>query len=322
MLAPKHGDPVLPGRGRKLIIMSTATENHQRPDSSSSLRDLAARHPVAAFLVMGYTLAWTIQLAAFQLGLSLRLLSSLSMIFGLALAAFLVTAVTAGKAGVRDLVGRCLRWRVGIRWYLLALLGLLVGTLLLASAFVGLAPLQVLVQEWPLFFTMFVPEILIAFVLIQLWEEAAWTGFMQDTLQERHGPLLASLMVAPAFALGHLMINLLEQPLVFAFVFVAVQAVIGIFLRVVIMWLYNGAGRSVLIVALFHSAFNSATGSGGMRFTGELISGPEAQWVPLAVLAVVAVVVAVLTRGRLGYEFERAAGPAEADGVATRPRMQ
>ena len=55
-------------------------------------------------------------------------------------------------------------------------------------------------EKWPLFFTMFLPEIFLAVVLIQLWEETAWTGFMQDTLQERHGPLLASLMVAPAFA--------------------------------------------------------------------------------------------------------------------------
>lgn len=283
---------------------------------------LVARRPVVAFLVMGYTLGWTIMLAAFQLGLSLRLLSSLSMIFGLALSAFLVTAATAGKPGVRDLLSRCFRWRVSIRWYLLALLGLLVGTLLLASMFVGLAPLQALVEKWPLFFTMFLPEIVIAFLLINLWEEIGWTGFMQHTLQERHGPLLASLMVAPAFALFHLMINLLEQPLIFAFVFVAVQAVIGIFLRVVIMWLYNGAGRSVLIVGLFHSAFNSASSSGGLRYTGELISGPAAQWVALVVLAVIAVVVAVLTRGRLGYESQRAAGPAEAGGAATRPRVQ
>jgi uncharacterized membrane protein YjgN (DUF898 family) len=127
-------------------------------------------------------------------------------------------------------------------------------------------------------------------------------------LQERHGPLLASIMVAPAFALFHLVLNLLEAgQAALAFVLLAVQVILGIFLRVVIMWLYNGAGRSVLIVALFHSAFNSATGSGGMRFTGELISGPEAMWIPLAVLAVAAVIVAACTRGRLGYEAERAA---------------
>ena len=302
--------------------MSAATENQQPPNSSSSLKGVVTRHPVVAFLIMAYTFSWTIQLAGFQVGLSLRLVSSLGVIFGLALPAFLVTAATGGKAGVQDLLRRCLRWRVGIHWYLLALLGLLVATLLVASVFGGLTPLQAVVEKWPLFFTMFLPEILIAFLLIQLWEETAWTGFMQDTLQERHGPLLASLMVAPAFALGHLMINLLEQPLIFAFVFVVVQAIVGIFLRVVIMWLYNGAGRSVVIVALFHSAFNSATGSGGMRYTGELISGPAAQWIPLVVLVVIAVLVVVLTRGRLGYESQRAAVPAEAGGVAARPRVQ
>jgi hypothetical protein len=70
------------------------------------------------------------------------------------------------------------------------------------------------------------------------------------------------------------------------------------------MWLYNGSGRSVLVVALFHSAYNSATSLGDQRFTGELISG-SAQL--LIAFVVVAVVLAVLTRGRLAYE--RAAQP-------------
>lgn len=301
--------------------MST-TENHQ-PANSSPPGGLVARHPVLAFLFLAYTLGWTIQLAAFQFGLSLRLASSLGVVFGLALPAFLVTAVTGGKAGVQDLLRRCLRWRVGFRWYLLALLGLLAATLLIASAFLGPAPLRALVEKWPLFFTVFLPEVLVAVVLIQLWEETAWTGFMQHTLQERHGPLLASIMVAPAFALGHLMINLLEQPPIFAFVFVAVQAIVGVFLRLVIMWLYNGAGRSVLLVALFHSAFNSANGAGGMRFTDEMISVPEAQLIPVAVVVAVAVAVVAFTKGRLAYEPDHAAPqPAGAVGVTAQPRVQ
>src|SRR5919112_1019543 len=185
-----------------------------------------------------------------------------------------------------------------------AVLGLLMPSVLVASLFLGGTPLVALVQKWPLFFTAFLPELLMAFVLIQLSEETAWTGFMQDRLQDSHGPLLACILVAPAFSGWHLMANVLDagQISVEPFAKLAAQIVMSIFFRVVIMWLYNGAGRSVLIVALFHSAFNSATGSGGMRFTGELISGPEAQWVPLAVLAVGAVVVAILTRGRLGYK--------------------
>ena len=217
--------------------MSTATQNQQTPNPSS-LGGLVARHPMVAFLVMAYGLGWSTLVAADYLGLPFLLVSSLGVVFGLALPAFLVTAATSGKAGVRDLLGRCLRWRVGIGWYLLALLGLLLATLLVASVFFGLAPLEALAQKWPLFFTMFLPGILIPLVITHLSEEAGWTGFMQDTLQGRRGPLLASIMVAPAFVLFHLPLSFLEAPQItlavvqLAVVQLVVQALVVIFFRV------------------------------------------------------------------------------------------
>jgi hypothetical protein len=80
----------------------------------------------------------------------------------------------------------------------------------------------------------------------------------------------------------------------------------AVFFRIVIMWLYNGSGRSVLVVALFHSAFNSATSLGEQKFTGELISESALLYAIGALVAIV-VVVAVFTRGRLAYEPEPAA---------------
>jgi hypothetical protein len=96
---------------------------------------------------------------------------------------------------------------------------------------------------------------------------------------------------------------------------------VAAFFRIVIMWLYNGSGRSVLIVALFHSAFNSATSLGEQKFTGELISGSALLYAVVTLVAL-AMLIALFTRGRLGYDSERAADPAEADGVAARPRVQ
>ena len=180
--------------------MSTATQNQQAPNSSS-LGRLVARHPVVAFLILVYAFGWPSMIAANYFSLPALLASSLAMVFGLALPAFLVTAATSGKAGMRDLLGRCLRWRVGIGWYVLALLGLLVATLMGAIPFLGVVPLGALAQKWPLFFTMFLPSIFIPLVITHLFEETGWTGFMQDTIQERRGPLLASILVAPAFAL-------------------------------------------------------------------------------------------------------------------------
>jgi hypothetical protein len=83
------------------------------------------------------------------------------------------------------------------------------------------------------------------------------------------------------------------------------------FLRVLIMWFYNGSGRSVLIVALFHSAFNMTN---GQKITPELFHLPEglASLIPSVAVMMLAVVLAVFTRGRLSYEPERAAArPAE-----------
>lgn len=295
--------------------MSIATAN--QPSAASSLRRLVARHPVTAFLLMAYAIGLTIfsPVVLSEMGFialpvepSLVVVTSVASVLALALPAFLVAAATGGRDGVRDLLSRCLRWRVGVGWYLLALLGLLAATLLVASVFLGPSPLEALAQKWPLFLSVFLPEVLVPFVLIQLFEEAGWTGFMQNALQERHGPLLAGILVAPAFALMHLPFVFLDVPrdgfatfVAGVVVQMALLVVLAVFFRVVIMWLYNGTGRSVLIVALFHSAFNSATGSGDARFTSGLISGPAAMLIPVAVLVVIAVVVVVFTRGRLSY---------------------
>jgi hypothetical protein len=41
-------------------------------------------------------------------------------VLGVGLAAFPVTAALSGRAGVADLVRRSVRWRVSVRWYLIA----------------------------------------------------------------------------------------------------------------------------------------------------------------------------------------------------------
>jgi membrane protease YdiL (CAAX protease family) len=301
--------------------MTTATENRQ-PAPLSPLKRLVIRHPVAAFLAMLYAIAWSVFLPVvlqargllalpvdLSEGVAFDAVTSLASILGVALPAFLVTAATGGKAGVRDLLGRCLRWRVGLVWYLAALFGLLAIMVLVGSVLPGPAPLEVLTERWPLLFTLFLPEVLLPFLTIQLFEEAGWTGFMQHTLQERRGPLLASVLVAPAFVLQHLPILLMDSSGVglASLVIVGALVVVAVFFRVVVTWLYNGSGRSVLVVALFHSAYNSAWGTGDHRFTGELISGAAATLIPIGVVAVVALVITILSRGHLAYQPERGA---------------
>ena len=202
--------------------MPAATEKRQ-PTSLSPLKRLVVCHPVAAFLVMLYAIAWSVFLPVvlqargllalpidLSEGIAFDAVTSLASILGVALPAFIVTAATGGKAGVRELLRRCLRWRVGIVWYLAALFGLLAVMVLAGSVLSDPAPLEVLTEKWSLIFTLFLPEVLFSFLFIQIFEEAGWTGFMQHTLQERRGPLVASILVAPAFVLQHLPILLMD----------------------------------------------------------------------------------------------------------------
>ena len=108
------------------------------------------------------------------------------------------------ERGVRDLLRRTLRWRVGVGWYLLAILAIPVGALRLAPLFLGTAPPRTIAANWTLLFAEFLPQLLLALLTVQFFEELGWAGFVQHRLQSRHGALKASLLVALAFAFLHL----------------------------------------------------------------------------------------------------------------------
>lgn len=119
--------------------------------SRSLVRQVVARHPVATFLITCYAINWAVVVPALRiqggLPFGLRLWESLGTIIGVALAAFLVVAATDGRVGVRDLASRCVRWRVGVRWYLIALLAMPIAIPLAATVIYGAAPLHNLASQ-------------------------------------------------------------------------------------------------------------------------------------------------------------------------------
>lgn len=74
-----------------------------------------------AFFVLTFGISWAFWLPMALVGLpspGLRILGT----FGPALAALTVLAITAGRAGLREIGRRLLIWRVGTGWYLVSLL--------------------------------------------------------------------------------------------------------------------------------------------------------------------------------------------------------
>ena len=96
--------------------MSSPATTTPRPAPSTMFGRLATRHPVATFLVMAYAIGWTIFVPVvlseegfgfLPIRPPLIPVTSVASILALALPAFLVTAATSGKDGVRDLARRC-----------------------------------------------------------------------------------------------------------------------------------------------------------------------------------------------------------------------
>ena len=291
----------------------------RRPALFSALRRLVARHPVTAFLVMVYTVNTAVALVPLLtrrdiLPFGLAPYDSLGHIFGVALPAFLVVAATHGRTGVRDLARRSLRWRVGVRWYLIALLGVPIGVVLGASAIFGLAPLNALVEKWQLLLTVVLPQLVLLILFFNLAEEVGWTGFLQARLQERHGPLKASVIVTLPFALFHLPSWMVEfglglSQLHIALLLTGIFGISQLFGRIIIMWLYNNTNFSVLVVGMFHSSFNVTASA-----FGPFIPVPAGSTFLIAapVVAVAAVLIVVFTRGHLSYKPEHGSQPTDA----------
>ncbi|HZF59753.1 MAG TPA: CPBP family intramembrane glutamic endopeptidase, partial [Rubrobacter sp.] len=161
--------------------------------------------PLAAFFVLAYALSWLILVPA-AFGLLPGSAGILAWVapFGPAVAAFVVTALTGGRPAVVRLLWRLVQWRVGIRWYLLVLLGIPLLELMGAFAVLGAVPLDDLARNWPVIFTGYPIYVLYIAIFTGMGEEPGWRGFALPRLQDRHGPLLATAVLAVVWASWHL----------------------------------------------------------------------------------------------------------------------
>jgi membrane protease YdiL (CAAX protease family) len=163
-----------------------------------------------------------------------------------------LTARSEGTAGIRSLLGRIFKWRVGVRWYLFA-----AGYLATIKIGVALAH-RIVAGVWPRFGVEPWYILAIATVLstpVQAGEEIGWRGYALPLLAARLGLGQASLLLGIVWAIWHL-------PLFFvpgidnygqSFAIFALQVTA---ISVPMAWLYARTGGSLLLVMLMHAANN------------------------------------------------------------------
>jgi membrane protease YdiL (CAAX protease family) len=324
--------------------MSTIATTSQ-PATSSPIKRLISRHPLIAFFVIAFAGTWIafLPLVLAQNGLGLfpytipeigpyppsYWFGALGAILGPTLASFTVTAITTGKAGVGQLLRRYVLWRVGLRWYLLVLVGVPLIQLAFSSVFLGIAPLTAFIQQWPLFFTTYLPQILIIAVAVQIWEEGGWSGYAVPNLQKRFGAVRTTLILGPLWALWHLpaffvpgQIFQSKVDAITMIVQMALLIIVAIPTRMIMTWVFNNTKASILIAILLHAALD-ASNSGSAYITHLLPSSQNGGYSLGAALLfplVAAVLLLIFTKGRLGYKPDRNAQLIEVPQPAEMPQ--
>ncbi|MGD9986316.1 CPBP family intramembrane glutamic endopeptidase [Pseudonocardia sp.] len=275
-------------------------------------KGVLARHPLVAFFAIAAAGAWVVELPVIlsRTGTGLlpytlppvaaALLIAAATFTGPTVAAFVMVRAVEGPEGPRRLLRRYVQWRVKLRWYLFVLLVIpaseVVGAVALPGVAASAQPVtSALVLGYPL------ALVTTFFLGGPLGEEPGWRGFALSRLQERFGPLAGNTVLGVLWALWHFPLfwtGVWNSPTLANMVTFVVMITL---LTIVMGWVFNNVGGSLLITMLMHASFNTfANKVVAPLFPAPLLDDygllPE-----LVGFGLVAVIVVVATRGRLSY---------------------
>ena len=283
----------------------------------SAVRAGARRHPLTVFLALVLVPGWALLsvpvLASYGLlpggRLPVELFALVVTLLVMLPAALWVTWAVDGSSGVRDLWARTVRWRIGLGWWSALLLALPLTTLAVGLALGGSVsaadPVRALLPR--------AAQVLVALLVVHLWEETVWAGFLQTRLERRHGLVTAALLTALPFTAVHVPLLLLADPgsagppgpgavlrdvgllLVLA---AALRLMVGVVLR--------AAADSLLAVAVLHAVFNASNNAGGL--VDGVLSGADQGLAAAVAVALLTAAAALLVRERLSRAY-RAPAP-------------
>lgn len=279
----------------------------------ASVRAFAQRHPVLAYVATVSALSWG-ALALFVAArggvpqtpgeFEAQVFFLIPMVLGGPLVAVPVTvALVAGKAGFRELAARLRRWRVGARWYAVALLAAPLafaavhGALSLVSA--AYAPAVVTADDK----AAVVARGLVAGLVVGFVEELGWTGIATPALRRRHGLTATGVLLGFLWGLWHLPFQTVWPAVALAGDLpVAVGLPFGVLLMVagqlaayrVLMVRVHERTQSLPVAMLMHAGLTAASlilGPAAISGKASLLYGAvlaAAWWLVVAVLAVAA----------------------------------
>jgi len=259
---------------------------------SSPLHGLARRRPIAMFLAIALGLSLPVMIAVLVSGQDLSPGILLSVIFLLG-AATLVTALSEGRVGVRRLLAGTIRWRMGLARFVVLVTAMPLLTLLVGALTGTLASPP---EGWfGLVGSYLFRTFIFGLLIINLWEETAWGGFMQSRLMATRGLLIGSLLTAIPFFVIHIPLAFAEHgwkdtTWAQAALNLGLVALVAPFFRYLLGTQLIDSGGSILAIGLLHASFNAS---------GQMNAVPGGwQYIPAMIILAFAVIAYRRSRGR------------------------
>ena len=210
--------------------------------------DLVSRNALLVFIFASLGFSAVVAFVAHAAGNeSISILIPLSP----SLIAILVTVIAFGPRGLSAMFKGRVVGRLNLAWFLVALLLFPVvaaGALVIHSFFGG--------PSLGLRATALIPQVIVI-LLISLGEEFGWRGFALPLLQERFSALNASLVLGLIWGFWHFPGFLIGTgvPLDMPFAVFLLWTVLA---AILMTWVYNNTGGSILSAIVMHSAANAS----------------------------------------------------------------
>jgi len=247
------------------------------------------RNPVIFYFIIAYVVSWSfeIPLALFHQGIisvQIPMWFHYFACLGPLSAALIMTLLTDGRLGLRNLMVRIFKWRVDVRYYAFAVLvpaGLFAFACMLNRAITGNWPNLTLLGAVD-----YLPY-LTPFGALGLWlitfglgEETGWRGYALPHLQKTRSATVATLILGILWAVWHLpMFFYRDTYMQMGIIGFPMFALSLLFAAMIFTWLYNSTNGSVWIVIIFHAVFNWLTANeAGGQFAAAILSVAIILW--------------------------------------------
>ena len=266
-----------------------------------TIKAFVKSHPVLSYFALTFAISWGGMLLLILAGGSGGI-PMLAWVAGPPVAGIMFTGLVYGRAGFRDLLRRMTRWWVGARWYAVALLTapLYLTAILLTFSLISpeLLPRILTTSDMASLLLFGIGWGLIGGGLL---EELGWTGFAVPTLlrRMRYGVLSTGLIVGVLWAALHFLVFFWmgrptgALPLAIFVPLDVFSVVVGMTaFRVLMVWVYDRTGESLLVAMLMHASYTASTfilgplTISGVAFLTYMFAAAAVLWVVVGVVAV------------------------------------